>query len=481
MSFRDLDGGASITQFRRRAPSTESGPPKQMIKMENRSGGQKGPKPRRNLVVLHGRVQPIESTQDVEESPSSESINSSQGFSSAQALMQRKSIFSKLTHETQVFGRMVSDLEKILGDSGQSPEAAWRARILMRSAQETDKGLWSKLFQYEKTLHGNQGDVELRQAQTACMKLHRDFKRIHKSLVLSLSLYQKRQKAEVSQLGAIGWTTPDTGAAHDLSLQFQADQPQGGDHDQQEDFFDRAMREREDFDRAMRERELLDINKKMNSVNEIYKELAQIVDEQQEKIDDLEEDADYSKYNVKAARERSVLDDLLCSTTDEAFLKPGRGIDEIDWHGLFFCGNISQAVEAVKESYGLMKEEDVYREKERSSRSSTSDSEDTPVASDPVVESTARGDNPKDFGFTGKRQVVQREETNTRTRQFSRESPSKKLSTKIDDYKPNLRISEQFHWMMPFETITQDVKDIQKDLMEWGKDMLTPTEAASAI
>ena len=73
----------------------------------------------------------------------------------------------------------------------------------MRSAQEADRDIADKLYVYEKSLVDTRGhSKEARTAQTACMKLHRDFRRVHKALDATLQDYERRQQADISLLGA---------------------------------------------------------------------------------------------------------------------------------------------------------------------------------------------------------------------------------------------------------------------------------------
>ncbi|KAL7558924.1 hypothetical protein ACA910_015501 [Epithemia clementina (nom. ined.)] len=591
MSFQDLTGGgASVRQFRnlqrdtarptRKVPtstnlevSAPSAPPYSIRvpnKIPHNSLGSSSTskqhafatlKSRRPMIVLHGRVQQKEEEcpQDEDEPHNSNKEDeipapSSREFSSIRTVMERKSMFSRLSHETQIFGRMVADLEAFLAESGESPEAAWRARILMRSAQETDKELWNKLHKYEKTLQGHKEDADLRQAQTACMKLHRDFKRIHKSLVLTLSFFEKRQKAEISRLGAVGWTTrefvvedppevphiPAAAVAPSfftaLTTPTTAKEPVvvAPANPQDEDFFDRAIREREAFDRAMRHKEITEINKKMHKVNEIYQDLAQVVDDQQEQIDQLEDDAESANFNVRQARETSIMD-VLCTgrsspVSSHAKCAPEKVGDGIDWDGLFSCGSLAQAAGTLRESYGILRE---------ASSDNSSYSDESPVATDPEAEAEEQPRKSSRFGPTkyekesfsrensimdsstpkklsrddsgGRSQRrLSREESNRSLRKGSREDASdrsprsvRKSSKEEDEEvsdrgKPprgdagsesrdrrrrrsqavdnkNLRVSEEFHWMMPFETLSEDVKAVQSDLVRWGKGFLTPT------
>ena len=404
-------------------------------------------------------------------------------LTSVRVAMERKSAFSQLSRETQIFGRMVSDLENMLAESGESPEAAWRARILIRSAQETDKELWEKLYEYEKTLNdsSNSGETDTRKAQTACMKLHRDFKRIHKSLVLTLSRFESRQKAEISRLGAVGWSGPDSQnklPTEDLDAdEIEEDKPS-------EDYYDRALREREEFNQVMRTRELNDINKKMHTVNEIYSDLANIVDDQQEQIDEVEENADYAKYYVQSQQNPSLLTNFFCggdlADTVESTLRPSKPANSprsqgsrspsmkqkdneygvIDWGPMLACGNnMELAAESLRESYGIMK----YNDKDPSCRgignalTDELSNDDSPIAIDPTpISSETRRDYVQAVNPVARLREAKREPTESATEHR------------------NLRVSEDFHWMMPFETLSEDVKAVHSDLLTWGKRIISP-------
>jgi hypothetical protein len=139
--------------------------------------------------------------------------------SSIRDIMERRSTFYQLNEETKQLQKMVSKLEAVLKGDGQSKENAWRVRVLLKTAQDADKNLWTKLYEFEKTLLSNinssdSNQTELREEQTACLKLHRDFKRTHKALLMCLSLAEKPTSpttiagTELSsrQLRAVGWT-----------------------------------------------------------------------------------------------------------------------------------------------------------------------------------------------------------------------------------------------------------------------------------
>jgi hypothetical protein len=268
MSFQDV---APLRPVGNRRVS----PPRIVVQSPENPKAESKRKTRR--IVLHGKVQHVECSDNEEaaESLPRESIRER---------MQRRSDFSQLAHETQQFQKMVSELSSLLDESGETPESSWRARILVRSAQETDKDLWDKLYNYEKTLliRGKNAE-ELRTAQTSCMKLHRDFKRSNKTLLMALSTFEKRQAAEVSRLGAVGCAVGWSSSRGE---------------EKTEDFFDRAMREREE--------ELERMNKSMHQVNDIYKDLAALVEGQQADIDRLEDDVQYSRANVEAAVEEDI-------------------------------------------------------------------------------------------------------------------------------------------------------------------------------
>lgn len=123
----------------------------------------------------------------------------------------------------------MAELESLVEDAGASPEVQWRTRILIHSAQDADRDLQARLYQLDESAHTSS------RAQVALRKLHRDFGRVHKDMRKVLTLYERKQHVEVSFL-----TKDDT----------------------KEDFFVRAMREREN--------EVNKIHQSMHQVNAIY-------------------------------------------------------------------------------------------------------------------------------------------------------------------------------------------------------------------
>lgn len=243
-------------------------------------------------IVLHGKVLKVSVADDLETPSAKARLEKNRRLTrsheTVRQSLQRRSTFSQLTHETQQFQKLVNDLEGILDQSGETPEAAWRAQILIRSAQDADKDLREKLYSYEKTLlmpqkktntnKENEFEKEVRLAQSACMKLHRDSNRSHKAFVMALSVYKQRQQAEINRLKSVGWSDAER---------------------KDEDFFDRAMRERDE--------DLHRMNNSMHQVKDIYQELAALVDVQQDDIEQLEDDIRQSKANVEAG-----VDDIHC-------------------------------------------------------------------------------------------------------------------------------------------------------------------------
>lgn len=160
---------------------------------------------------------------------------------------------------------MVAELEGLVKDSGASPEMQWRTRILIRSAQDADQDIQTRLYQLDESQHSSSSRAA--QVMAALRKLHRDFGRVHANLVQVLQSYQRQQQVEVSFLNRAN-----------------------GD-ESKEEFFDRAMREREE--------EVDQIHTKMHQVNTIYQDLAALVDGQQEQIDKIAEGTEESKANTK--------------------------------------------------------------------------------------------------------------------------------------------------------------------------------------
>ena len=317
-----------------------------------------------------------------------------------------KSQFAILSHETQQYQKMVADLEGLLLNDaawGESPEAAWRARILVGSAQEADAALGSKLREYcercERTaaaaVLGQQRNSAERQRRSysgtasaghhltmmGCRKLLRDYERSRQALARCLSLHGQRQRAEISQLMAVQHDNDGAGV----------DEP---------DYFDRAVRQRE----------LELIQQKMHTVNGIYRDLAGLVEQQQQPIDQLEREVGDAKDNVEA------------------------GADEIHClHGRREGGGYVMMCGAME-----------------------MDSYDPPSCGVDNIMMM----NSNHWGTTVDHTVS-----------FS------------DDKPYGVRVTEDFHWRMPLETMQEDVLSVRNDLFDVGKSILQwgTTAAASVV
>lgn len=270
-----------VSQQQQQQPSM-SASPRRHLSLPPRVVSPAAPPARRSTYVLHGKVHHVGAGGD--DSMPEEPLRTRNN--SIRRSMERRSTFAKLSYETEQFCKMVAELEAILNKTVmESPETSWRSRILMQSARDADVDLSQRLFQYEQTLidKENANKPELRMEQSACLKLHRDYKRAHKGLVMAVSRYEKQQRVEVSTLRAVGWSQ----AAPVL------DQEEA-DFKEQEEFFDRALRQAE----------LERMNEKMNHVASIYQDLASLVDVQQETIDKVENNISEAKEYVNSAAEQ---------------------------------------------------------------------------------------------------------------------------------------------------------------------------------
>jgi hypothetical protein len=190
---------------------------------------------RRHVTVLHGRVvtnrtvEPLPSHRHWDEHYAY--TQSNVGVGSIRNKFDRKYVFSQLLDAVREFQQQVSSLEQFIKEqqpdlssnlsssTSSELENGWRVRVLIKAAQESEKALWTKLFEYEKTLlvhqepnrffYPAQAD-DLREAQTACMRLHRDFKRSHKALLMCVSLAEGNESGDAapSLIESVGWAGP---------------------------------------------------------------------------------------------------------------------------------------------------------------------------------------------------------------------------------------------------------------------------------
>eukprot|EP00536_Pseudo-nitzschia_multiseries_P002383 jgi/Psemu1/5410/gm1.5410_g len=220
------------------------------------------------------------------------------------------------------FQKMVSELESISRNSNSSgnnnnngnnasssPEAAWKSRILLRSAQDAERDLGSRLSlllsssQQRGTTGGEGGTGGAFAVRNK--KLARDFRRARDQLQTVVAEMERRQRADVSFLTAAAPAartgtqqmteeTAETLPASD-NKNYTATTTTGAALHREEDFFDRAMRERN--------HEVKRISNSMKMVHEIYQDLAGLVDGQQEQIDQLEDLNENTKAETRAGLE----------------------------------------------------------------------------------------------------------------------------------------------------------------------------------
>ncbi|KAL3916082.1 MAG: hypothetical protein SGARI_008041, partial [Bacillariaceae sp.] len=120
----------------------------------------------------------------------------------------------------------------------------------------------------------------------ALAKLERDFEKVQGSVQVTKSRVVKQQK----QFAARGAAAMDSNNAQTNYLQQQHAQLQV--QMQQDRLQEEIMRERED--------EIRQINKGMHQVNEIYKDLAHIVGEQQSDVDAIENQMEDAKTTAQS-------------------------------------------------------------------------------------------------------------------------------------------------------------------------------------
>jgi hypothetical protein len=163
---------------------------------------------------------------------------------------------------------MVTELETVLKQASTSPEAMWRSRILMRSAQDAQRDLQQRVHQ-QINADGNKkkNTITIPNSQALVLaqeKLQRDWNRTRQQFHKMVMESQQRQLAELSLLSAKNGVTLLPQQQQQLLLQqerqYQSSHP--GMQEEKEDFFDRAMRERQE--------EIERISQSMKTINDIY-------------------------------------------------------------------------------------------------------------------------------------------------------------------------------------------------------------------
>jgi hypothetical protein len=182
--------------------------------------------------------------------------------------------------------RLVKDLNTSLREP-QSPESAWRTKILRRTADDTDQETWQNIQDdYRATMEN--GD---RSALDTHLLLQREWVRIHKVLAATL-------KPGVEHVPRIN---DGDNARHVCDSKSAKKLPDAND-----DFFDRVTRQ-EDIEK---------VQDKMHLVHEIYNDLALLVDQQQGHIDKLNDNVLDAKITAEAAA-----DEVACFTAKHVFVE----------------------------------------------------------------------------------------------------------------------------------------------------------------
>lgn len=159
--------------------------------------------------------------------------------------------------------KLVGDLDLLNNKSNQTPEDTWRSRILLRSAEQADQDIRTQIQYYTR----EQSDDPTVRASFG--QIHRDFKRVHATFRKHMIHCKYRLGAGLSLMPAQPMIS---------LIQQQANE---------EDFFDRAMKERE--------LEGMMINGSINQVNDMYQKVPHSVVIQQEEVEDIDDDIQYSR------------------------------------------------------------------------------------------------------------------------------------------------------------------------------------------
>jgi len=126
---------------------------------------------------------------------------------------------SKLSTEVAQFQKMVADLESLSRSSASSPEAMWKSRIVLRSAQDADRDLKVALENEEREAANERGGTSVAAAARAASrkKLLRDYNRASQQFRAIVEEIERRQRAEISCLtaseAAAAGANPEEGTA----------------------------------------------------------------------------------------------------------------------------------------------------------------------------------------------------------------------------------------------------------------------------
>ncbi|GKY97050.1 hypothetical protein MPSEU_000663600 [Mayamaea pseudoterrestris] len=195
---------------------------------------------------------------------------------------------NQLIYKLDDLQKLVNDLDVCLREA-QTPETAWRFKILGRTAKDADQELWQNMQDGYRAAK-QKGD---KSAQDTIRMILRDWARIHKTLLATL-----RSKGADSM---VRMRTDDS----DKCRPRRISKSPNASPERSDDYFDKVSRQA-DIDK---------VQEKMHIVHDIYRDLALLVDQQQDHIDTLNDNVVDAKIMAEAA-----VDEVACYATRNNFV-----------------------------------------------------------------------------------------------------------------------------------------------------------------
>ena len=205
--------------------------------------------------------------------------------------------YSALSDDILAYRRHVDILQKLAATAGTPQETAatqMQLRLQTDVVSELGQKIETKLLASERTLASNGGGggggggPTAAQARATHAKLTRDYRRVEtifKNIQMDIKrrkgLAEARRKEALEEEERKKYSGDAQEEARRMQLQMQEDR-----------LAEEIIREREE--------EIRNINKGMHTVNEIYKDLAHIVGDQQDDIDAVEDHMEDANKNAQA-------------------------------------------------------------------------------------------------------------------------------------------------------------------------------------
>eukprot|EP00523_Entomoneis_sp_CCMP467_P004290 CAMPEP_0168753234 /NCGR_PEP_ID=MMETSP0724-20121128/18822_1 /TAXON_ID=265536 /ORGANISM="Amphiprora sp., Strain CCMP467" /LENGTH=250 /DNA_ID=CAMNT_0008801559 /DNA_START=324 /DNA_END=1076 /DNA_ORIENTATION=- len=201
----------------------------------------------------------------------------------------KQSTLNQISESLLQYQRNVGILDKIVHSlmatsKNNTPSSADRQELELQYQAQCDviSQLGSKVH---KLIHDQQLTATPQVKQTL-VKLERDFERVQKqATALQVSVTRMREQQQQQGNNSNSDNGEGTTAYEQYQQQMQVQL-------QEDRLAEQIMRERED--------EIRNINRGMHQVNEIYKDLAHIVESQQEQVDAIETQMEDSRANAEA-------------------------------------------------------------------------------------------------------------------------------------------------------------------------------------